>query len=39
MRLISWNVRGTGRKGFYSQVKFLSKYTPDIMVFMETRVN
>lgn len=37
MKIISWNVKGVGRKGFYSQVRFLiSKYNLDIM---ETRVN
>lgn len=40
IKLSSWNVRGAGRKSFYSQVKFLmAKYNPDVMVFMETRVN
>lgn len=37
MKIISWNVKGVGRKGFYSQVRLLiSKYNLDIM---ETRVN
>lgn len=40
MKLISWNVKGAGKKGFYSQVKFLmSNDNPDVIVCIETSVN
>lgn len=40
MKIINWNIRGIGRKGFYNQVRYLiSKYDPDILAFIEARVN
>lgn len=40
MKIISWNIRGAGHKGFSSQVRFLiSKFNLDIFAFMETTVN
>lgn len=40
MKIISWNIRRTCRKGLCSQVRFLlSKYNLDIISLMETRVN
>lgn len=37
---IGWNVRGAGRIGFGSHVRYLIfKYNPDIIAFMETKVN
>lgn len=39
-RIISWNVRGIGRKGFLSQTKEISRlYESDIIILMETKVN
>lgn len=40
MKIVSWNVRGAGKKGFNSQVRYLiSKYDLDILALVETRVN
>lgn len=40
MKIIGWNMRGAGRKGFINQVKDLVfKYHLDIFVLMETKVN
>lgn len=45
MKLISWDVKGAGRKSFYSQVKLLmSKYVggagrKGVIIFIETIVN
>lgn len=39
MRILSWNIRGAGRKGFLAQLKHLvSCYMPDVLVLMETKV-
>ena len=40
MKVVTWNVRGTGRPDFVSQVrKLLKDLTPDILFLFETRVN
>lgn len=43
MRIISWNVRVAGRKGFISQIKEIIRiykpYKPDIITLLETKVN
>lgn len=40
MKLVSWNIRGAGRKGFLAHLKhLLSFHDPDIVVLMESRVN
>lgn len=40
MKLISWNVSGAARKSFCGQVKIrMPKYNPDVIAFMETRLN
>lgn len=40
MNIVSWNVRGTGRKDFSSQLKLLLHFhNPDIVILMETRIN
>lgn len=41
MKIIGWNIKEAGRKGFYSQVRHLNvKYKNlDIFVLMETKVN
>lgn len=39
MRILSWNIRGAGRKKFLAQLKHLvSCYMPDVLVLMETKV-
>lgn len=39
MRILSWNIRGTGRNSFLANIRHLiSKYNLDILVLMETRV-
>lgn len=40
MRILNWNIRGAGRKGFLAQLKYLlSTHKPDILALTETRVN
>lgn len=39
VKIINWNIRGAGRKSFYSQVKdLLFKYNPYIIVCIGTRL-
>lgn len=39
MTIVSWNIRGVGRKGFLAHLKhLLSSYAPDIIALMENRV-
>lgn len=39
MRILSWNVRGTGGKGFHSQVRYLiSEHNRDILVLWKLRL-
>lgn len=39
MKILSWNVRGAGRKGFHFQLKRFFKYcNPDIILLLETKV-
>lgn len=40
MKILNWNVRGAGRKGFKHHFKSLiHSYNPDIITLMETRVH
>lgn len=39
MKIIRWNVRGTGRRGFYGLVRhMIFKYNQYILVLMETKI-
>lgn len=40
MRIISWDIRGTGRKGFLAQLKHvIDMNKPDVLALMETKIN
>lgn len=40
MKILSWNVRGVGRKVFIQQVhELVNLYLPKILLFMETKIN
>lgn len=40
MKILSWNVRGVGRKGFIQQVhELVSLYHPNLLFFMEMEVS
>lgn len=40
MKILTWNIRGAGRKGFVHQVcKLIKNYHLDILVLLETKVN
>lgn len=40
MKILSWIVRGVGNEGFTQLVReFTTLYQPDILIFMETKVN
>lgn len=39
MKILSWNIRGVGRKSFIQHVRELTRnYHPHILVFMETNI-
>lgn len=40
MKILSWNIRGVGRKGFTQEVSdFIKFYRPNMIFIMENKVN